>query len=93
MSQKTNNQLLNEILGRLKGLEETLGLLLQIRQRPAVKEPLWPHYPAPYPTADDARCPVCNNRYADMTHYVCNHAQCPSAVRCQMSAMSFGEPS
>ena len=40
---------------------------------PTVPTPSWPN-------AEDARCHVCQNRYADMTHYVCNHDRCPSRV-------------
>jgi hypothetical protein len=63
-----------------------------IRQIPAPWTPLGP-YPflppvlqpiSPMPRDDigDPRCHVCNNRFKDMTNYVCGHPQCPSRVWC-----------
>lgn len=49
--------------------------------QPEYPTPAYPHQPI-LPGSDDARCPVCNNRYADMTHYVCSHPQCPSRITC-----------
>ena len=40
-----------------------------------------PSYPYPQPLGvDEARCPVCLALYKDLTHYVCNHPQCPSRI-------------
>lgn len=36
----------------------------------------------PSPFDEDGRCHVCNNRWKDMTHYVCNNNRCPSRVWC-----------
>lgn len=42
--------------------------------------PLYPQWPQMPDNSDDARCPVCQMRYKDLTHYVCNHPQCPSRI-------------
>lgn len=39
----------------------------------------WPTVPIPS-SSDDARCSACHRLYRDMTHYVCTHPRCPSAV-------------
>lgn len=58
------------------------------RQLPAPWKPTGPYpslppvFPTPQDDMDDARCHVCNNRFKDMTHYVCNNDRCPSRVWC-----------
>ena len=39
-----------------------------------------PHPWYPQPSSFDPRCHICKNRYADMTHYVCNNDQCPNRI-------------
>lgn len=56
------------------------------RQMPAPWTPTGPYpsfppvLPTPQDDIDDARCHVCNNRFKDMTHYVCNNDRCPNRV-------------
>lgn len=58
------------------------------RQLPAPWTPTGPYpslppvLPTPQDDINDARCHVCNNRFKDMTHYVCNHPCCPNRVWC-----------
>jgi hypothetical protein len=49
-----------------------------------------PGWPIPE-SSDDAKCHVCHGRWKDMTHYVCNHHQCPSRV--SYGSSTFGGPS
>lgn len=44
--------------------------------------PAPPVLPTPQDDINDARCHVCNNRFKDMTHYVCNNDRCPNRVWC-----------
>lgn len=67
-----------ELEKRIAELERAVA-----RQLPAPW--VWPSEPTPHPiwpSAEDAKCHVCGNRWADMTHYVCNNDRCPNRVWC-----------
>ena len=64
--------------GRLVQLEQESVLNIKLKGPTPAPEPWkWPTLPD---NSDDARCGTCGNRYKDMTHYVCNHHNCPGKV-------------
>lgn len=72
-----------ELEKRIAGLERAATRQLPEPWGPTGPYPSYPPVlPAPQDDMDDARCHVCNNRFKDMTHYVCSHPQCPSRVTC-----------
>lgn len=83
---------------RIRSLEERQADL-ERRIAELEKEPRgwpWPVHPiTPHPQwpdgSDDARCHVCQNRFADMTHYVCTHDRCPGKVTCTYGGASMAE--
>lgn len=78
---------LNELEARIAALEEAAA-----RQVPwSWPQPTWPDTTKPM-LDGDLRCGVCGGRYADMTHYVCSHPQCPSRITCGAIAFAGTRP-
>jgi hypothetical protein len=71
-----------ELEARIAALERQA--LEQVQRWMPWTNPVYPYPSNPSPQwpngSDDARCHVCGNRWADMTHYVCGHPQCPSRI-------------
>lgn len=68
---------LSDVEARIARLEEAAARQVPWRW----PQPTWPDITKPM-LDGDPRCGVCGGRYADMTHYVCSHPQCPSRITC-----------
>lgn len=68
---------IGQLEARIADLE---GRLARLESSPANWPKIGSQPLAPDPWGDEARCGTCGNRFKDMTHYVCNHPQCPSRI-------------